>query len=55
MNAPKNQAAVELGRLGGLARAAKLTPLQRQAIARAAGQKGGWPKGKPRKPKQAGD
>ena len=51
-HAIKNPAAVALGRLGGLARAQKLTPTQRQAIARAAGQKGGWPKGKPRKPKQ---
>ncbi len=39
----KNKAAVELGRLGGLkggkARAAKLTPEQRQEIARKAAQK----------------
>ncbi len=35
-DAGKNQAAVELGRLGGKARAAKMTPEQRVEIARKA-------------------
>jgi hypothetical protein len=47
---PKNPAAQTLGRLGGLARAAKLSPARRQAIAQAAGRKGGWPNGRKRKP-----
>lgn len=53
----KNPAAVALGKLGGAARASALTPEQRQAIASAAGKKGGWPKGVkrgPRKPRQSG-
>ena len=40
----KNKAAVELGRKGGQARAAKLTPEQRSDIARKAAQKR-WGKG----------
>lgn len=36
---PKNQAAVELGRKGGKARASKLTPEQRAEIARKAAAK----------------
>lgn len=47
-----NPAAVSLGRLGGTARAAAMTPAQRQAAAQKAAQapriKRGWPKGKPR-------
>ena len=37
-NAGKNQAAVELGRKGGRARAAKMTPEQRSEVARKAAQ-----------------
>jgi hypothetical protein len=33
---PKNQFAIRLGKLGGLARAAKLTPFQRSESARSA-------------------
>ena len=40
----KNKAAVELGRKGGKARAAKMTPEQRSEIARRAAQKR-WGKG----------
>ncbi len=40
----KNKAAVELGRKGGKARAAKMTPEQRSEIARKAAQKR-WGKG----------
>lgn len=54
----KNPAAVSLGQLGGTARAAKLTPEQRAAIATKASHartvKKGWPAGTargPRKPK----
>jgi hypothetical protein len=47
----KNPAAVALGKLGGAARAAKLTPEQRRAIAVKAGKLGGWPKGKKRGPR----
>lgn len=36
---PKNEAAAALGRAGGAARASKLTPAQRQAIARLGGLK----------------
>ena len=43
----KHPAAVALGTLGGHARAAKLTPAERSAIARKAGQAGGAPKGQP--------
>lgn len=39
----------QLASLGGKARAAKLTPARRRAIAKAAGKKGGWPKGRKRK------
>lgn len=47
----KNPHAQALGSLGGLARAAKMTPEQRAAAAAKAGKAGGWPKGRPRKPK----
>lgn len=51
----KNAAAVALGKLGGTARAATLTPEQRQAIAAKASAsravKAGWPKGKKRGPR----
>ena len=41
-----------MGRLGGKARAAKLTPEERQAISRKGGLNApGWPKGKPRGPR----
>jgi hypothetical protein len=42
----KNPAAVALGRLGGRKRSAA-----KAAAARLNGRKGGWPKGRPRKPK----
>lgn len=42
-----NKAAQALGRLGGLAKSAAKT-----AAARENAKKGGWPKGKPRKPKR---
>jgi hypothetical protein len=48
----KNPAAVALGKLGGTARAAKMTPAQRSEAASKAGKHGGWPKGKPRKPRE---
>jgi len=45
----KNPHAQALGRLGGLARAASLTPAQRRKAAAKAGKHcPGWPKGKPR-------
>lgn len=43
----KNPAAVTLGRLGG-----KATSEAKAAAARENAKKGGWPKGKPRKPKR---
>jgi len=43
----KHPGAVALGQLGGIARAAKLSPAERSAIARRAGQAGGAPKGVP--------
>jgi len=43
----KNKAAVALGRLGGMA-----TSKAKTQAARANAKKGGWPKGKPRKPKK---
>lgn len=42
-----NKAAQSLGRLGGLAKSAAKT-----AAVRENAKKGGWPKGKPRKPKR---
>lgn len=42
-----NKAAQSLGRLGGLAKSSAKT-----AAARENAKKGGWPKGKPRKPKR---
>lgn len=42
----KNAAAVALGRLGG-----KATSEAKATAARENAKKGGWPKGKPRKPK----
>lgn len=47
----KNPHAQALGKLGGQARAAALTPEQRAAQASKAGKAGGWPKGKPRGPR----
>lgn len=52
MKAKKNPAAVALGRAGGLASAQALTQAERIARARKAGKLGGWPKGKPRGPRQ---
>ena len=43
----KNPAAVALGRLGG-----KATSEAKASAARENAKKGGWPKGKPRKPKR---
>jgi hypothetical protein len=43
----KNPAAVALGRLGG-----KATSEAKATAARENAKKGGWPKGKPRKPKR---
>lgn len=43
----KNPAAQQLGRLGGLAKSAAKT-----AAVRENAKLGGWPKGKPRKPKR---
>lgn len=43
----KNPAAVALGRLGG-----KATSEAKAVAARENAKKGGWPKGKPRKPKR---
>lgn len=48
----KNRAAVNLGRLGGLARAQSLSKARRLEIASEAGKKGGWPKGKKRGPRK---
>jgi len=45
MTKAKHPGAVSLGRLGGAARAAALTPEQRSAIAQKAGKAGGAPKG----------
>jgi hypothetical protein len=45
-NKMKNQAAVMLGRLGG-----KATSAAKARAARENAKLGGWPKGKPRKPK----
>ena len=42
-----NKAAQSLGRLGGLAKSAAKTSAVRENA-----KKGGWPKGKPRKPKR---
>jgi hypothetical protein len=44
----KNPAAVALGRLGG-----KVTSKAKTRAVRANAKLGGWPKGKPRKPKRA--
>lgn len=49
MEKPKNPAAVALGRLGGLANKGRTTPAK-AAAARENGKKGGWPKGRKRKP-----
>ncbi len=43
----KNKAAQELGKLGGQARAKKYNKEELSKM----GKKGGWPKGRPRKPK----
>jgi hypothetical protein len=51
----KNPAAVALGKLGGTARAAKMTPEERSAAASKAGKLGGWPKGRPRGPRKKHD
>jgi hypothetical protein len=53
MTDTKNPHAQALGRLGGFARAQKLSKAQRLEQASKAGKAGGWPKGKPRKPKPA--
>jgi hypothetical protein len=47
-NKMKNQAAVMLGRLGG-----KATSAAKAQAARENAKLGGWPKGKPRKPRKA--
>lgn len=48
---PKNPHAQALGALGGKARAARMTADERHEAAKKAGKLGGYPKGKPRKPK----
>jgi len=45
----KNPHAAALGSLGGKKRREVLTPEQRSEIARKAGKKGGWPRGRKRK------
>lgn len=51
-NTIKNPHAQALGQLGGTARAARMTPAERQAAAAYAGKYGGWPKGRPRGPRR---
>lgn len=50
----KNPNAVALGRLGGLATKGISTPAKAKA-ARENGKKGGWPKGRKRKPQKVED